>query len=74
MSCRCDRPGWVEGHDQGCPYEEGKTPWFEETIAKLKAEVVQLRDENAFLRSEVQQRVNERDDARARLAHTDREP
>jgi hypothetical protein len=39
MSCRCDRAGWIEGHDQGCPYASGKTPWFEDTIAELKAEV-----------------------------------
>lgn len=59
MSCRCDSPGWLEGHDEGCPYDGDKTPWFEEALARIK-------EENTFLRGEVNQRVDERDTISAR--------
>ena len=44
MSCRCERPGWigVGGHDQGCPYLDGETPWFEKVIADLQRENARL--------------------------------
>lgn len=42
MSCRCNRPGWLEGHDSGCPYENCQTPWFDKEITSLKAEVATL--------------------------------
>jgi len=50
MSCRCNRAGWMEGHDPGCPYADGKTPWFEETIASLKSEVTRLTQLSAAWR------------------------
>jgi len=43
MSCRCERPGWLEGHDPGCPYEDGKMPWFEVCISELQTEIIQLK-------------------------------
>jgi predicted nuclease with TOPRIM domain len=33
----------LEGHDPGCPYENGATPWFEDRIAELQAENAKLK-------------------------------
>lgn len=43
MACRCDRPGWIEGHDQGCPYDGGATPWFEQVMDSQRTQVASMQ-------------------------------